>query len=170
MDKNDPMNQYTSKPRGFGSILKQGEKARKSGEWDEQAKFGRFLRRWAEKNDPDMMWRVDLSSGAARTPFMRNRISDLKSDDSFPDFEIYKPIGRCIGIQIEMKDIGVSAFLKNGSLSTQAHIQQQNRCHEKLREQGWFVAFASGAQEAKRVFLGYIGISESPFDSPYLPF
>lgn len=146
---------YLSRALGqFGSkrtakVVKLADK--QPSELDEQLAFCRRL----SKEFPDLMYESDLSSGAQKTPFWQNLILQLKSGDSFPDVTIYKQSKGYIGCKIEMKL--KSPYLKDGSLSTQQHIQDQHKCHEKLREQGWFVSFAAGREEAWRIFMEYCG-------------
>lgn len=158
------MSMYKSVPRKHGSVIQPGETAgNKRDEFDEQYKFGV----WMSKNYPQIMFRTDLSSGANKSRFMRSRARYLKSNDSFPDIEIYYPSGGYIGLMIEMKAVGKGAFLQSGELSQSEHIQEQHRCHEKLRAQGWFVCFAVGCEGAKEAFQRYIN---DPFDPNYLLF
>lgn len=90
---------------------------------------------------------------------MQNVASILKSDDAFPDVMIYHRAGGYVGLALELKRIDSGAILKDGSLSMSKHVQDQHRCHEKLRALGWRVEFAEGAEEAKRIFLAYINKS-----------
>lgn len=104
------------------------------------------------------MYFSDISSGTKKSGYMQNVTSILKSDDKFPDVFIFHPSQGFVGLMIELKRIDSGAILKDGSLSSSSHVQEQNRCHEKLRGMGWKVEFAEGVEEAKRMFLSYIDI------------
>jgi hypothetical protein len=77
---------------------------------------------------------------------------------AWPDIQIYHRSrwGNYCGLMIEMKRVDSGTFLKDGSLSTQKHVQEQAEMHEFLRGLGWSVCFAEGFEEAKRKFEEYI--------------
>jgi DNA-dependent RNA polymerase auxiliary subunit epsilon len=57
---------------------------------------------------------------------------------------------------IEMKRLNSGLYLKDGSLSSNKHVQEQNQMHKKLRENGWQVEFAEGMDGAKIKFEEYL--------------
>ena len=77
---------------------------------------------------------------------------------AWPDIQIYHRCGNYCGLMIEMKRLDSGTFLKDGSLSTQKHVQEQAEMHEFLRSLGWSVCFAEGFEEAKRKFEEYMNI------------
>lgn len=152
IDFTDPMSQFQSRPTA--KIVTQAELDKKQAalEQTHQLVFCKWLKAFPE----GYMYFSDISSGTKKSGYMQNITSILKSDDAFPDVMIYHRANGYVGLALELKRINSGAILKDGSLSTQQHVQDQHRCHEKLRAIGWRVEFAEGAEEAKRIFLEYL--------------
>lgn len=138
----DPMSMFHSK---------KVYKPRVQHEWNEQLAFCKYLK----KNYPDIEYRSDMSSGTKKDANMQNISNILQSGSGFPDTQIYEPRKGYVGIMIELKRVDSGAILKDGSLSSAEHIQNQHRKHERLRQRGWSVHFAEGSEEAIRIFENY---------------
>ena len=144
LDKYDPMNMFHSK-KPF--------KERKREEESEQLRFCK----WLKHEHPTIRFRSDMQAGEKKSYGRVSLASILDPWKGWPDVAIYLKRGNCCGLQIELKKIGSGVFLKDGSLSTGKHVQEQAEMHEFLRSLGWKVEFAEGAEEAKRIFLEYVG-------------
>jgi hypothetical protein len=77
---------------------------------------------------------------------------------SWPDVQIYLPKGQYIGLFIELKRINSGTFLKDGSLSSGKHVQEQAAMHNLLRSLGYKVVIAEGFEQAKGVLESYMEI------------
>ena len=75
-----------------------------------------------------------------------------------PDFFILEPKGDYLGLILELKREGESPFLKDGGLSKDKHIQEQNKSLMKLRSVGYFACFAVGLDEAIQTVEAYMNL------------
>jgi hypothetical protein len=68
---------------------------------------------------------------------------------------VYLKRGDRCGLGIELKRVDSGIWLKDGSLSKVAHVQEQHQMHEFLRGIGYRVEFAEGFDQAVEVFERY---------------
>ncbi len=61
------------------------------------------------------------------------------------------------GLFLELKATNV--YLKNGELSKNAHVQEQEAVLQRLRELGYCAEFAVGFDESKRIIDEYMADS-----------
>jgi len=87
---------------------------------------------------------------------MQNIKSIIDPFRGWPDITIYLKRGKFCGLMIEMKRINSGLYLKDGSLSTDKHVQEQGKVHEFLRDNAWKVEFAEGMDGAKIKFEEYL--------------
>ena len=121
-------------------------------EWQEQLAFCK----WLKIQYPDVLFRSDIQSAGKLTPAMQNIKSIIDPFRGWPDITIYLKRGKFCGLMIEMKRINSGLYLKDGSLSSNKHVQEQNEMHKKLRENGWQVEFAEGMDQAILIFQNYL--------------
>lgn len=143
-DFKDPMSMFHSK-KPF--------KERQRQEESEQLRFCK----WLKHEHPGIRFRSDMQAGEKKSYGRVSLASILDPWKGWPDVAIYERRGEYCGLQIELKKLNSGVFLKDGSLSTGKHTQEQAEMHEFLRGLGWKVSFAEGAEEAKRIFLEYVG-------------
>ena len=143
--KNDPMSQFHSAPRGRGKII---QPTLKKSEWSEQLTFCKSLK----KDYPELRFRSDIQSSGKLSPQMQNITQILDPFRGWPDIMIFHGSG--LGIEMKRKDSGT--FLKDGSLSSNKHVQEQNQMHVFLRSIGWEVHFAEGAEKAMEIVKEYL--------------
>lgn len=137
------MNMFNSKPKNFGKIVKEDEI--KVSEQSEQLRFCK----WLKREYPQVLFRSDVQNQSARSPQMQNILQILDPYRSgMPDIVIYQPMGPYYGLMIEMKRVGASINTEHG--------RDQQSMHERLREKGWKIIFAWGAENAKQEFKDYI--------------
>lgn len=151
MDKRDPMSQYSSVPKKHGSLIKPGEKIRNNPEQTEQLKFCKAIKH----KYPDVLFRSDMQADKHKTPYMQNLKQILDPFRGWPDTVFYEPRKQYCGLMIEMKCVDSGVYLKGGELSKDAHIREQHDFHVQLRQKGWLVWFARGADEAMQIFEDY---------------
>ena len=77
-------------------------------------------------------------------------------EKGLPDLMIFEAKGNFKGLFIELK--AKSPYLKSGELSSQEHIQQQNKVLERLTEKGYYATFATGFNEAKNIIDKYLNL------------
>ena len=121
-------------------------------EWQEQLAFCK----WLKMQYPDVLFRSDIQSAGKLTPAMQNIKLIIDPFRGFPDISIYLKRGQYCGLMIEMKRLNSGLYLKDGSLSSNKHVQEQNEMHIKLRENGWQVEFAEGMEAAISLFQNYL--------------
>lgn len=72
----------------------------------------------------------------------------LRCSAGFPDWMLAEPRGRYHGMFLELKREGVTLYLKDGTLSRDAHVQEQAEMLQKLVERGYYANFAQGYDDA----------------------
>lgn len=95
---------------------------------------------------------VRVGIGAAK------KMKAQRSNCKLPDLIILEPKGEFHGLILELKTEGKSPYLKNGELSKQEHVQEQNRTLEKLRNKGYYACFAVGFDAAHEKIEWYMGL------------
>jgi hypothetical protein len=128
----------------------------KQHEWHEQLVFCKYI---AAKY-PNIEYKSDLASAGAKTPCMQNLIKILQSNSGWPDTKIFEPIGKHVGLMVELKkdpfSQSESIYKVDGTFKKSEHIENQITMHERLRRKGWCVKFAEGADEAIKIFELYL--------------
>jgi hypothetical protein len=143
-DFTDPMSQYHSKRTAKVVVPKQKE-------WSIQLAFCKWLR----LQYPDVRFRSDIQSAGKLSPQMQNIKKIIDPHRGWPDIMVYLKRGDRCGLGIELKRLDSGLWLKDGSLSKDKHVQEQNEVHEFLRGIGWRVEFAEGFDQAVEVFESY---------------
>lgn len=153
-------NDYLSRAMGqFKSakvqkILTPEEAKRNQEEWDEQLRFSKRL----HKEYPEILFYNDRQSSGKVPVHLRDIYGILNPFRSWPDTKIFLKRGKYCGLMIEIKRLNSGTFLKDGSLSTGQHVQEQHAMHELLRAQGWACCFAEGADKAWEMLERYLKI------------
>ena len=68
-----------------------------------------------------------------------------------------RPGGEFHGLAIELKAEGINVWLKDGTLTKNAHVQEQYKVLQRLAKRGYAAYFASGFAEAREVIDSYLG-------------
>ena len=121
-NKHDPFNQYRSGKTA--KVIKESDL--KDTEWKIQLQ----LCKWIKLQYPNLLFRSDIQSAGKLSPQMQNIKQILDPFKSWPDVQIYLPKGQYIGLHIELKRINSGTFLKDGSLSSGKHVQEQAEMHK----------------------------------------
>lgn len=143
IDYTDPLSQYKSH---------KAYKPKIQHEWSAQLAFCK----WLKLQHPDIRFRSDIQSAGKLSPQMQNIKLIIDPWRAWPDIQIYHKVGNYCGLMIEMKRLDSGTFLKDGSLSSQKHVQEQAEMHQFLRTLGWSVCFVEGFDQAKEKFEEYL--------------
>lgn len=146
----DPMEMYHS--RKTAKVVKLNTKRT---EWQEQIAFCK----WLKLQYPNIRFRSDIQSAGKLSPSMQNIKSIIDPFRGWPDITIYLKNRNFCGLMIELKRENSGLYLKDGTLSTGKHVQEQNEVHDFLRANGWQVVFAEGMADAQLKFKEYLKIS-----------
>jgi len=76
--------------------------------------------------------------------------------------QILEARGNYHGMFLELKKEGTTVYLKDGSLSTNPHIQEQAAMIRRLNELGYFARFAVGFKEARQAIIEYMELKKTP--------
>ena len=114
-----------------------------------QIRFCNYLK----KNHPSVLFTADLS-GENVSIHQARKNKMQRSNRGFPDLMIFERNDYFGMLFLEFKK--ESPYLKNGKLSTNKHIQEQNQVHEKLREKGYKVEFVWSLESAILIIENYI--------------
>lgn len=147
-NKFDPLNMYNSGK--IAKVVKESEL--KQTEWSVQLQFCK----WIKLQYPNLLFRSDIQSAGKLSGQMQNIKLILDPFKSWPDVQIYHKSKTYIGLFIELKRINSGTFLKDGSLSSGKHVQEQAAMHNLLRSLGYKVVIAEGFEQAKEVLESYL--------------
>ena len=147
-NKFDPLNMYNSGKTA--KVVKESDL--KQTEWSVQLQFCK----WIKLQYPNLLFRSDIQSAGKLSGQMQNIKIILDPFRGFPDVQIYHKSGTYIGLFIELKRINSGTFLKDGSLSSGKHVQEQAAMHNLLRSLGYKVVIAEGFEQAKEVLESYL--------------
>jgi len=91
---------------------------------------------------------------------IRLQLKDTRSKHKQVDMYILEPRGGYHGLILELKRLGETVYLKDGTLSKDEHIREQAETLEKLSELGYFTAFAIGALNAIDIIREYMELKK----------
>lgn len=103
---------------------------------------------------PDVVFTCD-ASGVRLTMGQATSLKAQRSIHKIPDMIILKPNSEYHGLILELKSTDSSPYLKDGSLSTVNHIQEQNKTLNILLNLGYYAVFAVGFDHAKKIIDDY---------------
>jgi hypothetical protein len=98
------------------------------------------------------------SSGIRVPMHLAVMMKKQRSTHKQPDMIVLHPKGVFHGLILEIKKDHSEVFLKDGSISKKAHIQEQNNTLVMLRELGYCAMFACGFDDAKSKIDNYMGL------------
>ena len=119
---------------------------------------------------PKVIFTTDMS-GIKLPTGLAVKSSKLRSSRGIPDILIFQTAGKLVietikyknqvvfqfaGLFLEVKS--KTPFLKNGELSKNKHIQEQNEIHKRLRRQGYYTVFVWSFAQAKIIIDDYLKI------------
>lgn len=102
---------------------------------------------------PDLIFGSE-GSGIKMTMGQAILAKRMRSEDKLPDLFVAESRGGYCGLFIELKV--ESVFLKDGSLSTQAHIKEQAATLDRLSHNGYYAVFGCGIDGAKAIVDTYM--------------
>lgn len=84
------------------------------------------------------------------------KMKKQRSNHKLPDMIILEPRNGYHGLCLELKKSRQGVYLKNGSLSSLEHIQEQQKTLNVLTEKGYLALFACGIDEALQIIQKYL--------------
>lgn len=103
----------------------------------------------------DIVFTCD-ASGVRLTIGQATSLKAQRSVHKIPDMIILKPNSKYYGLILELKSEDSSPYLKDGSLSSGKHIQEQNQTLNELMKIGYYAVFAVGFDGAKNIIDKYM--------------
>jgi len=116
---------------------------------------------------PNILFRSDYAAGMKMTMGQAMQHKRLQATRGWPDLFLAYPNKGKHGLFIELKADNVSLYLKDGSLTTNPHIREQEEVLKWLRELGYEAVFAKGYDQAVSIIDDYIGLGDSDSDELY---
>lgn len=116
-----------------------------------------------------VLFRTDFAAGIKMTIGQAARHKRLQQSRAYPDLTIIKACRGYHGCFIELKREGAGTFLKDGSLSKTAHVQEQAQMLVALTKEGYYAVFAEGFDQAKAVIDWYLGKTDKLDLRPFNP-
>lgn len=120
-----------------------------------EAPLHKSLATYIKLKYPNVIFTSD-SSGVKLTMGQAVALKALRSDDKIPDMLVFLPSYEYHSLFIEIKTMDDSPFLKDGSLSTKKHIQEQHKTLNKLRKIGYAACFGVGLDNCMKIIDNYI--------------
>lgn len=117
--------------------------------------------RWLALAYPDVLFNSDMSG--VRLPMkLAVKAAKLRSSRAMPDLAIYHAARDYNGLFLELKRNDARVLLKDGTLSTDQHLQEQAEILMRLGQQGYAATFAVGFDQTKAIIDWYLGDSATP--------
>jgi hypothetical protein len=95
------------------------------------------------------------SSGLRVTISQARKLKSMRSCSGLPDIMIFEPRKNYHGLFLEVKREGTTIYKKNGELTADKHIREQEEILHQLKEKGYFAEFVVGFEEAKAIIDYY---------------
>lgn len=106
---------------------------------------------------PGTIFHSDFASGMKMTVGQAMRCHRIQSSRAWPDIFVAEPRDGWCGLFIELKAKGTTIFKKDGEITSNIHIQEQNHILSLLRLKGYKAEFAVGFESAKKIIDEYFG-------------
>lgn len=104
---------------------------------------------------PGVIYHTD-PAGLMLTKAQAGKLTRLQQQRGWPDLFIAEAVGKYHGCFIELKRPTATVWLKDGTISTVEHIQEQLACLERLQAKGYYCNFAIGLEEARLIVDKYM--------------
>lgn len=117
--------------------------------------LSKSVSRYLKLQYPDLVFTCD-ASGVRLTMGQATALKAQRSVHKIPDIIILKPNSKYHGLILELKSEDSSPFLKDGSLSTGKHIQEQNNTLNELSRVGYYAVFGVGFDNTKKIIDDYM--------------
>lgn len=104
---------------------------------------------------PSVVFSSD-SSGIKLNQGQAMKLKAMRSQHKHLDMFFAEPKGKYHGLYLELKKIDDSPFLKDGSLSTSKHVQEQLEQILIMRKKGYAAYFAVGLDQSKLIVDRYL--------------
>lgn len=119
--------------------------------------LSKSVSRYLKLQFPNIVFTCD-ASGVRLTMGQATLLKAQRSVHKIPDMIILKPNAEYHGLILELKSEDSSPFLKDGSLSMNKHIQEQNNTLNLLLNAGYYAVFAVGFDSAKKIIDDYMSL------------
>lgn len=107
----------------------------------------------------------DYSAGIRLTLAQASKRKRMNYKRGMPDLYILRARQGYHGLALELKNEGVSVYLKDGeTVRADKHFLEQAAFHDELRSEGWRVEFVCGFEAAKHVIDDYLGLDGRRFE------
>lgn len=98
------------------------------------------------------------SSGIRVSMGVAVQMKRQRSKHKLPDLIILEPKGKFHGLCIELKKNRKEIYLKDGSLSSKKHVQEQKKTLDLLNEKGYKAVFSCGFDETQKIIDEYMSL------------
>lgn len=105
---------------------------------------------------PGVMFHSDFGSGVRLTMGQAAKQKRLQSSRAWPDLFIAERRNGKSGLFLELKREGTRLTLKNGTFTTDAHLNEQKVVLEQLENRGFDAQFAVGFADTKQKIDTYL--------------
>lgn len=112
-----------------------------------ESEIYKAISKYLQLKHPNVIFRFDFAAGTKMSVGQATRHKTINPHRGYPDLFIAEPRGLCCGLFLEIKAIGASPYLKDGSLSTNIHVQEQYLRLLELATKGYRTDFAVGLDE-----------------------
>jgi hypothetical protein len=86
---------------------------------------------------------------------IRARNSRIQHSAGQPDLYIFEPVGKYVGLAIEIKRDSANPYTKSGKLKKNSHLEDQAGWLTYLEGRGWKAVFAVGLEQAREIIYKY---------------
>jgi len=96
-------------------------------------------------------------SGLRVSMYQAKQLKKTRSCAGLPDIMIFEPRKNYYGLFLEVKRDGTRIYKKDGDLTADKHIREQEEILHQLKSKGYFAEFVVGFEEAKAIIDYYLG-------------
>lgn len=105
---------------------------------------------------PGVIFYSDFAAGLKLPIWLASLRKAMASGRGIPDLMVDAKRGDFGGLRLELKAEGERIWLKDGSISQDKHVQEQNKVLEALRAEGYCAEFAVGLEQGKGILDWYM--------------
>lgn len=91
----------------------------------------------------------DFAAGMYLSMYQARLVARYRSCIGLPDVVVFHRTEQYVGFAFELKK--QSPYKKNGELRKDAHIAEQHKVLQRLREMGWYADFVWNLEQVKKI-------------------
>lgn len=121
-----------------------------------EAQLHQMVVDWLQFQHPSTLFRTDYAAGARLNLGQAIKHKRLQKCRAWPDILIAEPRGGKHGLFVELKDDAAVLYLKDGTMTRNLHIREQEEVLQMLRDRGYAALFSKGFEQTQTIITEYL--------------